>query len=1094
MFKSKYIIILLALLTFLSVTTAHAAEPTTEPILRIETGMHTAAIKRIGVDAAERFLLTASDDKTLRLWDLHTGDLLKTYRGPIGAGNEGQLYSGTISPDAKWVAGAGWTAKEWDNAGSIYLFNRASGKLMKRLSGLENIIAHLCVSKDGQYLGATLGGRQGVRVWNTQTWQPIFRDTNYADSSYWCDFDRRNRLVTSSLDGYLRLYSPTSYGFSLVGRSKAPGGSQPFSAVFSPTGNQIALGFADSTNVNVLDGHNLGFLYAPNTRGINQGSLDRVAWSDENSLYAGGKYIKKGISPILYWSQARLGNPTEWQASFTTIMDIRPLKNGRIVYAAGDPAFAVLNNAGQKIVEQQASTADYLAVFDGDFRISHDANTIHFGFEYRGKRPARFSVSKQSLILNPQRDSHLRSPNTTSLAITGWKNTASPKLNRKALSLKQYETSRSLAIAPDKSKFILGASWYLRLFNTKGQLIWKVATPSEAWGVNISGDSKKAVAAYADGTIRWYNLDNGQELLAFFPHKDGKRWIAWTPSGYYMTSADNADNLIGWHVNKGKDKAARFYPAGALYAAYKRPDIVKKILKTRNEKEAIRLANLAKKDIVKPPVNVASALEEVGDQYEVNLEPSGLGKAIIIAAGGEQDRNTLFPDTNDSTTEMYRFLHRIGFSDGDIIYMNPYPPIVPATGYADASRQDFPMRAPKRELQKAVAQASETLRAGQQFVFYLHGRANQDVLHMRYGSIEMSAQELKALLAPLPTNVKQIIILDTCYSGSFLDELAGVKNRIVVTSTDADSCLMSTVKAGRFSYSLIRELRRGQSLGEAFEYTKSAINVDSKSFDGKQLPQLDDNQDGLYASNDGRFARRTYIGSKKVQGTQPPKITGVHPPIQLRKGQRSATLWVKAIPDFNRMKKVRAILVNEHDNVTASQGKSTDFRRRELTLLPNYDLKRYQIDYDQFHTARDWKILYQAQSMEGDWSEIFTGYAVIKGSGSDKAVPITNQTVYHNGDILRVTLPSLPAKQQQYVAITLADGTVFVLKYLNGFVPFDGKTLPVWQSGEIAIELPVNAELPRGHYTVYLLRLPRGVKPLKHREQWKLGTSGFKVE
>ncbi|MEK8015218.1 MAG: WD40 repeat domain-containing protein, partial [Candidatus Parabeggiatoa sp.] len=724
----------------------------------------------------------------------------------------------------------------------------------------------------------------------------------------------------------------------------------------------------------------------------------------------------------------------------------------------------------------------------------HDGNTIHFGFEYGGKRPARFSVSEQSLILNPQPDRHLRSPDTTSLAITGWKNTASPKHYGKALSLKQYETARSLAIAPDKSKFLLGTIWYLRLFDIKGQLIWKVATPSEAWGVNISGDGKKAVAAYADGTIRWYNLDNGQELLAFFPHKDGKRWIAWTASGYYMTSADNADNLIGWHVNKGKDKAAHFYPAGALYAAYKRPDIVKKILKTRNENEAIRLANLAKKEVVKPPVNVASALAEVGKQYEVNLEPSGLGKAIIIAAGGEQDRNTLFSYTNDSTTEMYRFLHRIGFSDSDIIYMNPYPPVVPATGYTDASRQDFPMRDPKRELQQAVAQASETLRAGQQFLFYLHGRANQDVLHLRYGSVELSAQELKALLAPLPRNVKQIIILDTCYSGSFLDELAGVKNRIVVTSTDAESCLMSTVKAGRFSYSLIRELRRGQSLGEAFEYTQSAINIESKSFDGKQQPQLDDNQDGLYASNDGRFARRTYIGGKKVQGAQPPKITGVHPPIKLAKGQTSATLWVKAIPDFNRMKKVRAILVNEQDNVTASQGKNTDFRRRELTLLPNDDLKRYQIDYDQFQTARDWKILYQAQSMEGDWSEILTGYALLEGTASDKAAPITNQTVYHNGDILRVTLPSLPPKQQQYVAITLADGTVFVLKYLNGFVPFDGKTLPVWQSSEVAIELPVSAELPRGDYTVYLLRLPQGLEPFAHRKQWKLGTSAFKVK
>jgi len=43
-------------------------------------------------------------------------------------------------------------------------------------------------------------------------------------------------------------------------KSEAQGGSEPFSAVFSPVGDKIAVGFDDSTNVNVLDGHDLAFL------------------------------------------------------------------------------------------------------------------------------------------------------------------------------------------------------------------------------------------------------------------------------------------------------------------------------------------------------------------------------------------------------------------------------------------------------------------------------------------------------------------------------------------------------------------------------------------------------------------------------------------------------------------------------------------------------------------------------------------------------------------------------------------------------------------------------------------------------------------
>ena len=48
--------------------------------LRIEPGMHTAAIKRIGVDAACTLMATGSEDKTARLWALPEGG-----RGEAGA-------------------------------------------------------------------------------------------------------------------------------------------------------------------------------------------------------------------------------------------------------------------------------------------------------------------------------------------------------------------------------------------------------------------------------------------------------------------------------------------------------------------------------------------------------------------------------------------------------------------------------------------------------------------------------------------------------------------------------------------------------------------------------------------------------------------------------------------------------------------------------------------------------------------------------------------------------------------------------------------------------------------------------------------------
>jgi WD40 repeat protein len=53
-----------------------SGELPTAPQLRLETGMHTAAITHIGVDAGNRYLVTGSHDKTIRVWELETGRLL----------------------------------------------------------------------------------------------------------------------------------------------------------------------------------------------------------------------------------------------------------------------------------------------------------------------------------------------------------------------------------------------------------------------------------------------------------------------------------------------------------------------------------------------------------------------------------------------------------------------------------------------------------------------------------------------------------------------------------------------------------------------------------------------------------------------------------------------------------------------------------------------------------------------------------------------------------------------------------------------------------------------------------------------------------
>jgi hypothetical protein len=70
----------------------------------------------------------------------------------------------------------------------------------------------------------------------------------------------------------------------------------------------------------------------------------------------------------------------------------------------------------------------------------------------------------------------------------------------------------------------------------------------------------------------------------------GKRWIAWTPQGYYDASS-GADDLIGWQVNRGYDSAPDFFPASQFRDTYCRPDVIARVLDTLDTDAAVRAAS-----------------------------------------------------------------------------------------------------------------------------------------------------------------------------------------------------------------------------------------------------------------------------------------------------------------------------------------------------------------------------------------------------------------------------------------------------------------------------------------------------------------------
>jgi hypothetical protein len=471
------------------------------------------------------------------------------------------------------------------------------------------------------------------------------------------------------------------------------------------------------------------------------------------------------------------------------------------------------------------------------------------------------------------------------------------------------------------------------------------------------------------------------------------------------------------------------------------------------------------------------------------------GQAIIIAAGGS-DNNPLYKLTNEYTQRFYRFLKKRGFEDQEIAYMNPQAPDIDLDLRLENELLDYEFFDPEAELKTAFQQAANNLKAGQQFIFFLHGHARPNHF-LIMNNYELSATYLRDLLAMLPSDTQQIIILDSCYSGSFFDEL-NQQGRILISSADNQNEAWNT-KHESFTNTFIINLRRGETLKQSFTKAEKMIINEEKLF-GKQRPWLDDDGDGLYSKRDGRTAATIQLGKQGFNAAPPPTIYEVHPRIELEPNITEANLWVRTTPGVEAIHKVRAILINPQFSNEEYKGIETNFGREELELIYNQVQKRYGIIYQGFKTPGMWRILYQAQNKEGAWSDIIQGE--VQSQGTDKAAIIKmqlNQSRYKITEPLRLNaIINGQTQADLYIAIILPTGN---------FITFTYPSTPSWPNdaevykADLKIEgkktYQINLNLaktsPQGKYQTCGVLVQQAAKPLQLENWIDISCAEFEV-
>lgn len=200
--------------------------------LRYTLSGHADTARSVALSADGQTLASGSGDKTIKLWNLQTGKLRRTLEG-----HSGPVWSVALSPDGQTLVSGGE-----DNA--IKIWHLQTGELRRLVFGHSGRVFSVAISPDGQTL-ATGSADKTVKLWNLPTGELRGTLEGHTDAVRSVVFSPDGgKLASSSWDGTVKLWNSRTGErlHTLQGH-----GAQVVSAAFSPDGQTLASASLDRT-------------------------------------------------------------------------------------------------------------------------------------------------------------------------------------------------------------------------------------------------------------------------------------------------------------------------------------------------------------------------------------------------------------------------------------------------------------------------------------------------------------------------------------------------------------------------------------------------------------------------------------------------------------------------------------------------------------------------------------------------------------------------------------------------------------------------------------------------------------------------------
>jgi WD40 repeat protein len=650
-----------ALLLFLS-TSIHAAQ---EVILRLDPGGHTAKFGGLLITPGGK-LVTASFDKTIRVWNPKTGREERKILGQIGAGNEGLIFSIALSPDGKLLASGGFFLPNH----KIRLYDFQTGEQLQTLKGHENVVQDLAFSPDGRWL-ASGSNDKTVRLWKRSGSRfsagPVLRGHEkqvYAVRLF--EDGGRLRMVSASLDHTVRLWDAESGRQLALGRheekahSLAVGPDWIASSGFDKT---IRIWDYSLRPLRTIHSETWPFGLAAHPDGnrllVGRGSLPNkvniwnIRTSELITSFTGHKNLIKVMGWLPDGTAVSAGGSNKeivfWDAD-TGREQRRIVGSGRNVWSSGlkGPQLGFGNTWERPVVE--------------------NANPLQHAFDFTSLQVTKLSKKDASSFqrlkthFGPLKLSHEKGGDYGDKSAVLVIKEGSRERARVVRDGSNGYGHNVYGFTRDGNIVSGGSHGYLAVYDKDGEeLANLIGHEGDVWALAIEGD--RLLSGSGDQTLKLWDLGQvgskqtiEHTLSLFVSFEKGSNppepseWVAWTKSGYY-TSSLNGDRLIGFHVNRGTEKAADFYDSTRFYEKLYRPDIVRLAYQLGDEEAAIAEASKKRRTekievaaILPPKVRIVSPADgssvsggEVAVRFTVELPqgaPADTPVKIIVKING----------------------------------------------------------------------------------------------------------------------------------------------------------------------------------------------------------------------------------------------------------------------------------------------------------------------------------------------------------------------------------------------------------------------------------------------------------------------------